>query len=63
MVGFLRPVQYPREEIQAMSHFYDGKRCVILRTREFARWAHILPKDASSEYYVRRLSLHPTGQC
>ena len=38
---------YPAEEIDAMTAFYQGKKCVVTRNQEVADWAHML--DAALE--------------
>ena len=39
---------YPREELDAMSKFYGGKRCVIQRMLNVVEWAHILDTSIGS---------------
>ena len=34
--------RYPQEELDAMSQFYGGKRCIVRRLLEAPDWAHML---------------------
>ncbi|KAF8333696.1 hypothetical protein F5887DRAFT_1259663 [Amanita rubescens] len=45
---------YPQSELDAMTNFYDGKRCVITLVLEGVEWSHTL--DATLHPSNRRLS-------
>lgn len=44
----------PQEEINAMKHFYGGKRCFLTRVDHSVEWAHCL--DAALEASNERVS-------
>ena len=50
---------YPQEEIDAMTLFYGGKRCVTQRTLPATQWAHVLDAalDPSNARVCQSISL------